>query len=71
MTPIRRGWRDAVRKELRDSRSVWITIAGFALIGPFLTRMIFPEASLALIVFGGVALGIVFGMCALAGRILE
>jgi len=36
-----------------------------------LARIIFPEASLAPIVFGGIALGIVFAFCALAGRILE
>lgn len=76
VTPIRRswshrGWRASIRKELRESRSVWITIGGITLLGPFLANMIFPNESLGMIIGGGLMLGVVFGMCALAGRILE
>ena len=71
VTPLRPTWRDAVRKELRESRSVWITIGGITLLGPFLAKMIFPNEGWPLIIGGGLMLGVVFGMCALAGRILE
>jgi len=63
--------RAAVRHEVVTHPLVYTVIAIFCVLGPVLARMIFPEASLPLILFGGIALGIVFAFCALAGRILE
>ena len=61
----------AVRHEVATHRLVYSVIALFCVLGPILARMIFPEASLALVLFGGIALGVVFALCALAGRVLE
>jgi len=50
---------------------VYTVIAMFCVLAPVLARIIFPEVLLAPILFGGIAFGIVFAFCALAGRILE
>jgi hypothetical protein len=69
--PPPRGWLTAIRHEIVTHPLVYTVMAAFCVIGPVLTWMIFPEASLGLIVFGGIALGVVFSLCALAGRVLD
>jgi len=66
-----RGWRAAVAHEIRTHRITYVAIAAFCVIGPVLVKMIFPEASTGLVVFGGVILGIHFAFCALADKIFE
>jgi hypothetical protein len=61
----------AVRHEIATHPLVYSVMAAFCVIGPVLARMIFPEASLGLVLFGGIALGVVFTLCALAGRVLD
>lgn len=69
--PPRSGWRAAIRHEVSSHPLVYTVMAGFCVMGPVLTRMIFPDASLGLVLFGGMGLGVVFTLCALAGRVLE
>ena len=70
-TPMRRGWLDALRDELRSHAITYVALAGFCVLGPVLARMIFPEASTGLVVFGGVVFGIHFAFCALADKFFE
>ena len=63
--------RAAVLHEIRTHRITYVAIAAFCVIGPVLVKMIFPEASTGLVVFGGVILGIHFAFCALADKIFE
>ena len=70
-TPIRRSVGSRVRAELASRPGVYVLMAICVALGPILAKMIFPEAPLDLVLFGGVALGVVFGLCAQAGRILE
>jgi hypothetical protein len=65
------GWRAAVAHEIRTHRITYVAIAAFCGIGPVLVKMVFPEASTGLVVFGGVILGIHFAFCALADKIFE
>ena len=69
--PIRRSRLAAVRDELRSRILTYLAVAAFAVIGPVLARMIFPEAPLSLILFGGVTLGGFFAFCALADKLFE
>lgn len=64
-------WRAAVGHEIRSHAITYVAIAAFCGIGPVLVKMIFPEASTGLVVFGGVILGIHFAFCALADKIFE
>lgn len=70
-TPLRRSSRSRLRAELASRPGVYVLMAVCIATGPILAKMIFPEAPLTLVLFGGVALGVVFGLCAQAGRILE
>jgi hypothetical protein len=65
------GWRASVAHEIRTHRITYVAIAAFCGIGPVLVKMVFPEASTGLVVFGGVILGIHFAFCALADKIFE
>jgi hypothetical protein len=67
----RKSWLAAIRHEVVTHRLVYTVMGAFCVIGPVLAWMIFPEAPLSLILFGGVALGVVFSLCALAGRVLD
>lgn len=64
-------WRAALAHEIRSHALTYVAIAAFCVIGPVLVRVIFPEASTGLVVFGGVILGIHFAFCALADKIFE
>jgi len=64
-------WRAAVAQEIRTHRITYVASAAFCVIGPVLVKMIFPEASTGLVVFGGIILGIHFAFCALADKIFE
>lgn len=68
---VRRGWLAALREELRSHAITYVALAGFCVLGPVLARMIFPEASTGLVVFGGVVFGIHFAFCALADKFFE
>ena len=70
-TPLRRGRLAALRDELRSRVLTYVAVVAFAAIGPVLAHMIFPEAPLALVVFGGVALGVFFAFSALSDKLLE
>jgi hypothetical protein len=67
----KRGWIAAIRREVATHPLVYTVMGVFCVIGPVLARMIFPEAPLGLVLFGGIALGVVFTLCSLAGRVLE
>jgi hypothetical protein len=67
----RRGWGAAAIRELRGRPLTWGTVAAFGVLGPILTRMIFPEVSLALAIFGGVVLGGFFAFCAIPDKLFE
>lgn len=65
------SWVAAIRREVATHPLVYTVMGAFCVIGPVLAKMIFPEASLGLALFGGIALGVVFTLCALAGRVLD
>jgi hypothetical protein len=67
----RPGWLAAVAKELRSRPLTYLAVAGLVALGPVAARMIFPEASIELVLFGGVTLGGFFGFCALADKLFE
>ena len=69
--PRRRRWPAAVREEIRSHKLAYLAIAAFCVIGPMFARMIFPEAPLGLVIFGGVAFGVHFAFCALADKLFE
>jgi len=69
--PARRSWLAAVRNELRSHAITYVALAGFCVLGPVLSRMIFPEAPLELVIFGGVLFGLHFAFCALADKFFE
>ena len=67
----RPGWLAAVAKELRSRPLTYLAVAGLVALGPVAARMIFPEASLELVLFGGVTVGGFLGFCALADKLFE
>ncbi len=66
-----RGWIAAVSDEFRSRPLAYGAVAGLVMLGPVAARMIFPEASLSLVLFGGVTLGGFFGFCAMADKLFE
>jgi hypothetical protein len=69
--PPKRSWLAAVRDEIRTRPLAYLAIAGFCVMGPVFAHMIFPEAPLPLVIFGGVAFGLHFAFCALADKLFE
>jgi len=69
--PPKGGWIASIRREVATHPLVYAVMGAFCVMGPVLARIIFPEAPLGLVIFGGLALGVVFTLCALAGRVLE
>lgn len=67
----RRPWHVALREEIRSHLLAYIAVIGFCVLGPLLARIIFPEASTGLVVFGGIAFGAHFAFCALADKLFE
>jgi hypothetical protein len=65
------AWRAAAAHEIRTHRITYVAVAAFCVLGPVLVKMVFPEASTPLVVFGGVVLGIHFAFCALADKLFE
>jgi hypothetical protein len=66
-----RGWRAALRREIRRHLFAYVSIAAFMVLGPILTWMIFPEASLLLGIGGGIVFGLFFAFCAVPDKIFE
>lgn len=69
--PVRRSRFAAIRDELRHRPLAYAAAAAFCVVGPLLARIIFPEAPLALVIFGGVLFGLHFAFCALANKFFE
>jgi hypothetical protein len=65
------GWWGWVRREIRQHRFAYVTVAMFAVLGPILTWMIFPEASPVLGVVGGIVFGGFFAFCAVPDKLFE
>ncbi len=67
----RRSWRTALVDDVRSHLLAYGAVAGFCVLGPVFAHMIFPEAPLGLVVFGGIVFGVHIGFCALADKLFE
>ena len=67
----RRDWRSALREDVRHHWLAYLAVAAMCVMGPVFAHMIFPDAPLPLVIFGGVAFGLHFGFCALADKLFE
>ena len=61
-------WARAVVSEVRERPMAYSVLALFALAGPIVTKLLFPEAPLVVGIVGGLALGAYAALCALPGK---
>jgi hypothetical protein len=66
----RRSWPRAVANEVREHPMPYAVLLAFAVAGPVVTRVLFPEAPLGVGVLGGIAFGVYAALCAMPGRFL-
>jgi len=65
-----RTWRRAVVREIRSRPMAYGVLAVFVLAGPVVTRLLFPEAPLAVGIVGGLAFGAYAALCAVPQKVL-
>ena len=58
-------------REVRRHPGGYLVIAGFTLAGPFLARMVFPEAPLGAGLAGGLLLGVWSALCATPAKLID
>ena len=65
-----RRWRRAAAEEIRNHAIGYGVLLAFALGGPLIARLIFPEAPLGVLIVAGVALGAYAALSAVPDQFL-
>jgi len=64
------GWKPALRRELRAHPFGYVVLLLFVLAGPIGAALLFPQAPIGVVIFGGLAFGIYAALCAVPQKFM-
>lgn len=64
------GWTQAVVREVKSHPFGYGVLAAFAVLGPLLVTMIFPDAPPAAVAVGGLVFGVYAALCAVPQKFM-